>query len=619
MKKILLLLIICPWAHAFVTVGTDQECDYQPESLQLAISTNDEVRVTNQTVYEPLDIINRSVHIIGGYDDCAEAEVDAQRFINTEVNGQDAFTVMSISTTAAGGHLPQTIILDGLDLEDGMTSGSNLAGGLDIRGNVNVTLVDVTVESNEASTHGGGIYIFGDNGAKVTMNSVEVSNNSASVGAGMVISTNAEVMMYRGFLDNNFASNNSGGILVTSGSKLTLHDTLVRNNRGVENGGGISCSNSELYIDPDSRIGHNRAKFGGGIYASNNCTALIEAGNSAVPPNTSEGIVVNEADFFGAGIYAVNSQITLKGSADHYMSMYLNFTDEDNPTSQGGAIYARGDSLITLFNTRLEYNQAKFGSAVVATEGAKVKVGRLPGDCFADEQCSLIHRNKGLFGSIYTTSCGTVDVSQTVINNNVATDGAVAYFNGNLVDECTNTFEGNVIYGNKDEIDETNSLFLLDRTASLDFAFNTVSDNLTDRIFKMNVTDSSEQTLKLNNSVIWNSPATIFYEAVNSNHYSGNCFLLHYLQNVPESFGNLRLAIDPVFLDAPSNDYQLSFNSPPIDYCDTSLYNPSHHDIISTPRGLQFAPPVLGYFDMGAYEYDDGSHMGDVIYYNRFE
>jgi hypothetical protein len=619
MKLFIMTLFFASAVHGFVTVGTDESCDFDPTNFQFAVQTNDEVRVTNQAILAPIEIINRSVIIKGGYDNCNDAEIDAQRFLKTEIEGQNLSTVLKITTTAAGGHLPRSITLEHLKLADGLTSGSNLSGGLDIGGNVDVTLIEVEIRDNQANTHGGGVYIFGSQGAKVTMEDVDIKFNEAPVGAGMVISSGAEVIMNGSFIDNNMASNNSGGVLVTSGSKLSLYDSLVRSNRGVDTGGGISCSNSEIYLDSESRVTHNRASFGGGLYASNNCHGLIESGNDSIPADTLEGIVVNEADVFGGGIYALDSTLTLKGSATHYMNMYFNFTDETNPTSQGGAIYARGNSHITLINTRVEKNAAKFGSAITATDGARVRVMRSSGDCFNDEECSLISDNTALFGTIHTDNCGVIEVFQTTIRENIAADGAIAYLNGNESDECKTVFEGNLIYRNQDEIDETTSLFLLDRQASLSLGFNTITDNLTDHIVKMNNTNSSAQSLSINSSIIWNAPANTVIANSNSHTYSGNCFLAHDSQNLPAGFGGLILNIDPVFQNPVANDYQLSFNSPPIDYCDTSLFQPQFHDIINTPRGLQYAPPVLGLYDMGAFEYDDGTHIGDVIFYDRFD
>ncbi|MFK8011597.1 MAG: hypothetical protein AB8B80_06120 [Marinicellaceae bacterium] len=607
-------------SHAFVTVGTDEKCDLNVSSFQFAIQNNDEVRITNQATFPAVAIINQSVIIRGGYDNCMEAETNSgNNFPLSTLSGQDNQTVMELKTTAAGGHIFRSVTLEYLELMDGLTSGTNLAGGLDILGNLEVTTTNVLINNNEASSHGGGVYVFGGNGAKLTMNNTQITSNNASVGAGMVISSGAEVIINGGNINNNTATDNGGGILVTSGSQLALIDTLVTNNSASLNGGGIHCSSSDLSINKESRVSDNEADFGAGLYSNTNCNALIESGDDEEIGNTMYGFNANKADVFGGALYALNSQVIFKGSASHHANLLFNWTDEDNPQAQGGAIYARGaEANVTLINARIHGNDSTFGSAITSTEGAKVKVRKTTGNCFNNESCSLISENEALFGTLYALSCGTIDVYMTTIKDNIAADGAVGYFLGNSSDLCESTLEGNLIYGNKDELDETSSLFLLDRQATLEFAFNTVSDNLTDNIFKLSNTDNSEQNLKFNSSIIWNAPATIFTE-VATNSYSGNCFLIHENQNLPNGLGNLMIVEDPVFADPANNNFQLSFNSRPIDYCDTSLYQPIHHDINSIPRGLQFAPPVLGNYDMGAHEYDNGEYFNDVIFYDSLE
>ena len=606
--------------QAFVTVGTDGSCDMDVSSFQFAIQTNDEVRVTNQATLPAVEIINRSVIIKGGYDNCMEAEDNSGNgFPKSIISGQDSSTVMVVKTTAAAGHVKRTVMLEFLELSDGLTSGSNLSGGLDISGNIDITATNVNIENNVASTHGGGIYIYGGNGAKLTMNNSVIRSNNAAVGAGMVISSGAEVIINGGFINNNTSSNNGGGILITSGSKLEIIDTSITSNSAANSGGGLHCSSSELIINTDSRLENNQAHFGGGLYANIDCHAIIESGDAEEIGNITAGFKENKANVFGGALYALDSQVIFKGSSNHYANILGNWTDENNAQAQGGAIYARGNNaLITLINTRIHGNDSTFGSAITSTEGAKVKVRRITGSCFNNESCSLISENEALFGTLYTQSCGTIDMYLTTIKDNIAADGAVGYFLGNNSDTCKNTFEGNLIYGNKDELDETTSLFVLDRQTTLEFAFNTVSDNLANNIFKFLNTDNSEQTLKFNSSIIWNAPATIFSE-VASNNISGNCFLIHDNQNLPNGLGNLMIVEYPEFVDPTNHNYQLSFNSRPIDYCDTSLYDPIHHDITSVPRGLQYAPPVLGNYDMGAYEYDNGEYFNEVIFYDGLE
>ncbi len=618
MKLILIVAFVLLSANspAFVTVGTDAACDLPPAQLQSAINNHANIRLTNQSTYSAVDIVNRSVVIEGGFNNCTDARAGQAGFPYSELSGNNATTVMRIATTAAAGHPHQTVVLHNLKLTQGMTSANNLAGGLDILGHLDVIMNRVDIKNNTAATHGGGMYVSGHEGAKVIMEDVTFRFNEANVGGAMVISGGAQVIITDAFISSNDATINSGGILVTSDSLLNIYNSTITANRAPQ-GGGIYCSGGHLYLDRDTRLSHNQANLGGGLYADNHCVGLIESGH-ANEPDIFEGINANTAEIQGAGIYAFNASLTLKGSDSHYVNMHGNINTNSNHSNIGGALFAYGeDSRITLINARLTNNRAQRGSAIAALNGARVTVKKQPGECFADELCSLIEGNVSSLGALYSEGCGHFEVYQTTIRHNIAGDTAVAWLTGNRNDDCHHVMEGNVIYGNRDEISETPALMHMDEKVSLDFAFNTVTDNLSDNVFRLGQTANTEQTLHLNNSIIWNAPAASINNAGN-HHFSGNCLLLHDSNELPAGFGALVIGLNPEFLNAPDNDYQLSLISPPIDYCNTHLYQPKHHDILSVPRGYEMTSPVQGYFDMGAFEYDNGHHFNDVIFYDRF-
>lgn len=603
-----------------MTVGTDAGCDYSPVQFQTAVNNNSEVRVTKQQILTPFQIIDKSVQIIAGYENCSDAEVDAQRFFETEVNGGNSETVIIVNTTSGNGHAHQAVVLDGLHVTEGATSAGYLAGGVDISGNVSVSIIDSLINYNSAATHGGGIYIFGGLGASLLLDSTSIQNNSSAVGGGIAASQGAVITMNRGDVRNNNASGNGGGVSLSSQSRLVSLDALIGSNDSSLYGGGVYCSNSFLQMDLTSRLNNNQSQTGGGIFATSNCDVLIESGTTSTRPNNGVGIKANYADFAGGGMYIENSTAVLKGTTDNYVNIYGNWTDENNINAHGGAIYARGSStVVTIINGSFAGNDSKFGSAIASTGGAKVKIRRVPGNCFADEECSLIYDNQSESGTLFTDDCGTIDVFQTTIRGNISTLASVAHFNGDNTSSCINTMEGNLLFNNKDEFDESDSMFFLDNKATLDFAFNTLTDNLSLSVFFMSNTDATNQTLKVNSSILWNSPSSLFLEVSNTNNYSGNCFIVHDNQNLPVGFGALTPISNPGFINAANNDYLIDFDSAAIDMCDTSLYQPKHHDIMSVPRGYQYTVPQLGYYDMGAYEYDDGVHINDVIFYNHFD
>lgn len=622
MKKIIyiILFVFCSKTFAYVTVGTDAGCNYSPAQFQTAIDNHSEIRVTRQQTLAPFQIIDKTITILGGYEDCNDAELDAQRFLNTEVNGGNSETVVILETTNGNGHARQTIIMDGLTITEGRTSTGYLAGGVNIFGNLDVSIIDSDINYNTADTHGGGIYISGGLGAILLLDSTHIQDNNSIVGAGMAASNGAVITMDRGSIRSNNASGNGGGVTLSSQSQLIINDASVSSNQSALYGGGIYCSDSSLNMDLTSRLANNDSQSGGGIFATSNCNVHIESGTTSNNPNNSIGVKANYADYAGGGMYIENSTAVLKGTPDNYVNIYSNWTDENNINAHGGAIYARGaTTTVIIINPSITGNDSAFGSAIASTAGAKVKIMRTPGDCFADEECSLIYDNQSTSGTLFTDDCGTIDVFQTTIRDNISTLASVAHLKGDDSESCVNTMEGNVIYNNQDEFDESDSLFFLDNKSTLDFAFNTLTDNLALSVFFQSNTDSSSQTLRVNNSILWNAPSSLFLEITNTNSYSGNCFIVHDNQNLPAGFGALTPVTNPGFINAANNDYLIDFDSAAIDMCDTGLYQPQHHDILSVPRGYQYTLPQLGYYDMGAYEYDDGTHIHDVIFYNRFD
>ena len=228
--------------------------------------------------------------------------------------------------------------------------------------------------------------------------------------------------------------------------------------------------------------------------------------------------------------------------------------------------------------------------------------------------CSEISNNTTLFiGTIASESCGTTHIYKTSIYDNQAGSDAVARFEGNNADLCESVLEGNLIYGNKQTDNGSTRMISLNRKVELEFAFNTMTDNNATHNFLLLNTSDSSQTLNINSSIIWDAPAIPISASSAGNTFSGNCFNVHDDTTLPDGFGPTIRDNDPVFTNAANHDYSTTDSSPYSDYCDTSLYNPRYRDIIGTVRGHAWLPPVLGHYDMGAFEYDD-VHFNNVIF-----
>lgn len=105
MKKLILLIIInTTMSYAFVTVGTDANCDHNTSTLSFSILSNDEVRITNQQIYQPVIRINHSFKIIGGFDNCIDAQNNDVSNTKSVIFGNNSQTPIVMKTTASGGH-----------------------------------------------------------------------------------------------------------------------------------------------------------------------------------------------------------------------------------------------------------------------------------------------------------------------------------------------------------------------------------------------------------------------------------------------------------------------------------------------------------------------------------
>lgn len=173
-----------------------------------------------------------------------------------------------------------------------------------------LTLNNVVIINNRASTSGGGIYkelggllsitnsTILDNSAPVygggimaesdtLLNNVAVSQNSgAEMGGGITCYLNCKVIANNLTLNNNNASNTGGGIFITSPATFDLANSTIRNNSApvggsIRNHGKLTISQSAIY--DSTSTGAN----GGGAGIANTGTASLV--NTTIAGNTAFG------------------------------------------------------------------------------------------------------------------------------------------------------------------------------------------------------------------------------------------------------------------------------------------------------------------------------------------
>jgi hypothetical protein len=231
-------------------------------------------------------------------------------------SGAPSFRLLHVASTG-------TLLLEGLTLRGGASTGESGGGGIANRGTLTLThstvannrgggisflngapgggidnrgtlaLTYSTVANNEAGSgllggagSGGGI----NNSGTVTLLHSTVANNRG--GSGMGISNRGTLTLTHSTVTNNTCilsevPCSGGGIANFSfpgGGTLTLTHSTVTNNSGTGNGGGISNSGTATLTN--STVAHNSGGCGGGI---SNVRGTLTLTNSTVAHNSAGG------------------------------------------------------------------------------------------------------------------------------------------------------------------------------------------------------------------------------------------------------------------------------------------------------------------------------------------
>jgi len=221
------------------------------------------------------------------------------------------------------------------------------------------TLSGVTIDSNTATTSGGGGYI---NGLGVTTDltatTTTISGNAATYAGGLYV-TEADLGLESSEVSGNTADHTGGGLYLDT-SPTDLEATTISGNDADLYGGGVIVLNTDLDMDSSSTISDNQAsEIGGGVW--------IEGGSEINGGSINE----NHADFAG-GLFALDGDVSLSGVT----------LDSNIALSSGGGIYtfvstAPGASLSLLLTSSTLSNNvsaASSGGGLMIDSGSEVSV-----------------------------------------------------------------------------------------------------------------------------------------------------------------------------------------------------------------------------------------------------
>jgi hypothetical protein len=169
------------------------------------------------------------------------------------------------------------------------------------------TMSGGSIEDNEASVLGGGVYVVGGAvSTAFTMSGGTITGNKAVGGGGVSIEqAHAVCTMDGGTIAGNQATQYGGAIQVFYAAKVIINNGVVSNNTTSNSGGGISISHdlTSVIMNGGTILGNTASQAGGGVY--------VNTGYSGVPTFTMQGgtIAENQAGTYGGGVYIMDGGV----------------------------------------------------------------------------------------------------------------------------------------------------------------------------------------------------------------------------------------------------------------------------------------------------------------------
>ncbi len=574
---------------ATVTVGP-AGCDYTTiqDAIDAELPGFPTVRIV-QGVYDGELLIDMSEHdsdlevsLVGGFANCndASSNIRLEGSVSTISGNDSTYGIKLIND-----ELSQSLIqLQGIKITNGLYKAMiTNSGGLDVRGNIELSLIESEISDSEG-VYGGGIY--------------------------------ADEHVY-----------------------IYIRDSRISNNTAF-NGGGVFCQGCYIRADKGTGIVDNDStQFGGGIYAENDSTVNIYSG-SAYPEITHLGIHGNTANY-GGGIYAIGASVRMAGySLSNSSGTY---GDDENPVSlsnnsaqsEGGGIYATDESSLNLANINVVDNEAGVsGGGIQISESSHARIWQVLTDqpCWNHDKskCNRFVNNRIANGSDTNGSGGAIKVDNSSVSikhtwfegNDAGGEG-----NGSVISivgaDVASKIDNSVFFNNGYVTGSDNSIFHI-LTASISMQHITAVDNIFDNavFFTFGGPAAHLYQFELFNSIIHNSNGDDVLQQIQPPDTDIGCVLVHDDDTLPNNVTNM-IEGNPMFVNREGGSLQLTSDSEwAIDKCQHFVpFGFRDLDIIHNSRfvDLEGFLNVFGesdYADMGAFEYPG---YDDLIFKNRFD
>jgi len=504
----------------------------------------------------------------------------------TITNGSDTFGGGVNCIHSSSPDLKYLVIIDNY---------ANNGGGINCNGNSNPSISNVIISDN-STFNGGGIYSYQSN---PSITNTVITGNSASYGGGISCNDNSNISLINVTISDNIASTAGGGIECWNNSNPSLTNCILWNDSPQEiflTSSSINATYSDIEggwggvgnIDSDPLF----VNAVSGDYHLQETSPCIDSGDPASPLDPDGSIADMGALYFQYEgpvwhISTTGSDITGNGSELNPFATIQHgiifCSDTDTVLVQPGIYYENinyngknivvGSQFLTTQNTAHISSTTIDGSisgSVVTFETGENSTAILCGFTIMNG-----YANEG--GGIYCSSASPTLYDLAITINSA---GGMFGYGGGIY--CNNSFPSlvNVAIFNNDATYAGGGIYLDSSNPSLVNV--TITDNIADipgppsgyggGIYSFN--NSSPSLL---NSIIWNnSPQGSSIVTVTYSNIEGGCS------------GTGNIDSDPLFVDPLNRDYQLTKFSPCIDAGDPA----SSLD----PDGT--------IADMGAYYYD---------------
>lgn len=284
-------------------------------------------------------------------------------------------------------------------------------GGLRVEGaNTSITVSNCTLTENQARS-GGGIAMYGNLITGIILQSTISDNTTTSRGGGITALSNAQntsLTISDSQISGNTASGSArGGGLFAFGSDTTIAGTRFYDNVGGA-GGAIRAQNGALISVSDSIIRNNASNSGSAvlldnstvnidtssIYDNSQGTAFVLGGNygpslltvsrslisrniASIRTNTNDSTVTLDSctvTDHTVGTFGGAANVE-RGRFNAINSTFSRNLTVNNVTGGGGAIAAKNDSKVTLFNSTFSENtSANNGGQILLQDTASMNI-----------------------------------------------------------------------------------------------------------------------------------------------------------------------------------------------------------------------------------------------------